>query len=320
MANATSPLVEQRVVAFALGHPECGPAWIAAELARPKWVGWDRAVDQRSMAGPAPPRPEHPGHTLWPGRRLCRPPSRSGRRRHQSGTGRSAGPVSWSSWTACASAGSAAPRARSGRTRLDVAWAYTWASLQVTRRNPSAQVDQRPGPHRGRRPGQPRLAAGAGDERQRPRVPLQRLPADHRCPGRPPPLHPRRPPPKPTAASSGSSRPSWSNAGSPPSPLDPRPHPRSRPGEGQALAKQALMRRHNSGQDILVEAQRGQLPREPTAGPAAAVAATGPEQQDRPGGPAYAPARSGASRACGPTAPAAATCANVRDGAGLHTV
>jgi hypothetical protein len=36
MANATSPLVEQRVVAFALGHPGFGPARIAAELARLK--------------------------------------------------------------------------------------------------------------------------------------------------------------------------------------------------------------------------------------------------------------------------------------------
>jgi transposase len=37
MANATSPLLEQRVVAFALGHPGFGPARIAAELAQPRW-------------------------------------------------------------------------------------------------------------------------------------------------------------------------------------------------------------------------------------------------------------------------------------------
>jgi transposase InsO family protein len=37
MANATSPLIEQRVVAFALGHPGFGPARIAAELAQPRW-------------------------------------------------------------------------------------------------------------------------------------------------------------------------------------------------------------------------------------------------------------------------------------------
>jgi hypothetical protein len=37
MANQTSVLVEQRVVAFALGHPGFGPARIAAELAQPRW-------------------------------------------------------------------------------------------------------------------------------------------------------------------------------------------------------------------------------------------------------------------------------------------
>jgi hypothetical protein len=39
MPNALSPLVEQRVVAFALGHPGSGPARSAAELARPLWGG-----------------------------------------------------------------------------------------------------------------------------------------------------------------------------------------------------------------------------------------------------------------------------------------
>ncbi len=39
MANQTSPFVEQRVVAFALGHPGFGPARISAELRREKWGG-----------------------------------------------------------------------------------------------------------------------------------------------------------------------------------------------------------------------------------------------------------------------------------------
>jgi transposase InsO family protein len=39
MPNATSPLVEQRVLAFALAHPTVGPQRIAAELRRPKWGG-----------------------------------------------------------------------------------------------------------------------------------------------------------------------------------------------------------------------------------------------------------------------------------------
>src|SRR4029450_11536823 len=45
MANQTSVLVEQRVVAFALGHPGFGPARIAAELARPKWGGAGRSAN-----------------------------------------------------------------------------------------------------------------------------------------------------------------------------------------------------------------------------------------------------------------------------------
>jgi transposase len=39
MPNQLSPLVEERIVAFALGHPGLGPKRIAAELARPKWGG-----------------------------------------------------------------------------------------------------------------------------------------------------------------------------------------------------------------------------------------------------------------------------------------
>jgi hypothetical protein len=50
MANATSPLVEQRVVAFALGHPGFGPARIAAELAQPRW-GQVRLSTSRALSG-----------------------------------------------------------------------------------------------------------------------------------------------------------------------------------------------------------------------------------------------------------------------------
>ena len=39
MPNQLSPLVEQRIVAFALGHPGLGPRRIAAELGRPHWGG-----------------------------------------------------------------------------------------------------------------------------------------------------------------------------------------------------------------------------------------------------------------------------------------
>ena len=39
MPNQLSPLVEERIVAFALGHPGLGPARIAAELRRERWGG-----------------------------------------------------------------------------------------------------------------------------------------------------------------------------------------------------------------------------------------------------------------------------------------
>jgi transposase len=37
MPNQLSPIVEQRIVAFALGHPGLGPKRISAQLARPEW-------------------------------------------------------------------------------------------------------------------------------------------------------------------------------------------------------------------------------------------------------------------------------------------
>ena len=39
MPNQLSPLVEQRIVAFCLGHPGLGPRRVAAQLARPEWGG-----------------------------------------------------------------------------------------------------------------------------------------------------------------------------------------------------------------------------------------------------------------------------------------
>jgi transposase InsO family protein len=39
MPNQLSPIVEQRIVAFALAHPGLGPRRIASELARPRWGG-----------------------------------------------------------------------------------------------------------------------------------------------------------------------------------------------------------------------------------------------------------------------------------------
>jgi transposase InsO family protein len=126
------------VVAFALGHPGFGPARIAAELAQPRWGqlrlspnGVWRVLRRHGLstrarryglvagyaAPPAPERPQppparhldvdHPGQ-LVQFDCLC-----IGRLSGTKGT----------VWQ---------------YTAIDVASAYTWATLQVTRRNPSA--------------------------------------------------------------------------------------------------------------------------------------------------------------------------------------
>jgi hypothetical protein len=109
MANQTSVLVEQRVVAFALGHPGFGPARIAAELARPKWGGILLSTNGSGGSCAATACPLGPSAMGWsPATR--RHPSRSGPSRRRSGTCRSITPGSWSSWTAFASAGCPGPR------------------------------------------------------------------------------------------------------------------------------------------------------------------------------------------------------------------
>ncbi len=37
MPNQLSKMVEERIVAFSLGHPGLGPKRVASELARPRW-------------------------------------------------------------------------------------------------------------------------------------------------------------------------------------------------------------------------------------------------------------------------------------------
>ncbi len=138
MANQTSVLVEQRVVAFALGHPGFGPARIAAELAQPRWGAirlsangvWrvlrrhglsTRAKRYGLVAGyTAPPEPQRPEPAPERHLQVSRPGELVqldcfciGRLSGTKG-------IVWQ------------------YTAIDVASAYTWATLQVTRRNPSA--------------------------------------------------------------------------------------------------------------------------------------------------------------------------------------
>ena len=112
MPNQLSPMVEQRIVAYALGHPGAGPDRIAAELGATKWGGivvspngvWrvlrrhglnTRAKRLALVAGYAAP---------------YEPPRAAPTEQHIQVDG----PASWSASTASSSAGCAAPSTRSG--------------------------------------------------------------------------------------------------------------------------------------------------------------------------------------------------------------
>lgn len=139
MPNATSVLVEQRVVAFSLGHPGFGSLRIATELGRPKWGGirlspngvW-RVLRRHGLstrgkrlgliagyaAPPAPERraPEEPRHLAvdHPGELVQMDCFFIGRLSGSRG-------AVWQ------------------YTAIDVASSYVWASLHRTPRNPDAR-------------------------------------------------------------------------------------------------------------------------------------------------------------------------------------
>jgi transposase len=194
MANATSPLIERRVVAFALGHPGFGPARIAAELAQPCWGGiqlsangvW-RVLRRHGLQTRAR------GATGWspatlPHRRL------RGLRRRPSATWTWTIPVSRSSSIASASAGSAVPRAPCGSTPPST-WPRPTPGPCTSPAATPRLSGPAPSPAKWRPTWPPLAEAGAGHERQRPRVPLGHLPAGRGRPRRPAYIHPGRPTP-----------------------------------------------------------------------------------------------------------------------------
>jgi len=139
MANATPQHIEQRVLAFALGHPGFGPARIAAELRRAKWGGIvlstngvhrvlrrhglnTRAKRLGLVAGyaappepmPRPPQPERHLDVSRPGEMVQMDCFFIGRLSGAKG-------AVWQ------------------YTAIDVGSAYCWAELHLTPRNPSAR-------------------------------------------------------------------------------------------------------------------------------------------------------------------------------------
>ncbi len=139
MPNAITPVMEQQILAFALGHPGFGPKRISAELARDKWGGlqvspngvWrvlrrhglnTRKQRLALVAGyAAPPGPERP--EAAPERHLD--VSRPGEL------------VQFDCF--CIGRLSGTKGTVWQYTAIDVGSAYVWAELRVTPRNPHAR-------------------------------------------------------------------------------------------------------------------------------------------------------------------------------------
>ena len=139
MPNQIGPHLEQRIIAFSLGHPGYGPRRISAELARPKWGGlrisehgvWRVLVrvglNTRSKRlaliarhrdpyerRPDPPPPERHIDAQLPGQKVQLDCFYVGRLSGTKGT----------VWQ---------------YTAIDVASAYLWAELHTSQRNPRAR-------------------------------------------------------------------------------------------------------------------------------------------------------------------------------------
>jgi transposase InsO family protein len=220
MANATSPLIEQRVVAFALGIP--GSGQLASLPSSPGPIGVGSCSPPTGCGGCCAATASRPGlsATAWS----------PATRRRQFLNGRPRRPsaiwtciilaiwtciilASWSSSIASVSAASGTKGTVWQYTAIDVASAYTWATLQVTRRNPSAQWTSA-------------LARAVAADLAARGWKLERVMSDNAQEFRSATFqqtvaslgarHDFIGPavPRPTAVSSGSSRPSWRSAGS----------------------------------------------------------------------------------------------------------
>ena len=115
MPNQIGPHLEQRIIAFALGHPGLGPRRISAELAREKWGGI-RISEHGVWRVLRAVRPEHARQAPGVDRAPPRPLRAQARAAAARAPHRRHGPARRSSWTASTSAGCRAPRAPSGNT------------------------------------------------------------------------------------------------------------------------------------------------------------------------------------------------------------
>jgi len=115
MPNQLSVMVEQRIVAFSLGHPGLGPRRIASALARPEWGGLlvsPNGVYKTLVRHGLSTRARRLGLVAGDRAPYEPPPARQSPSR----TSTRAGLGSWSGSTAFSSAGCTAPPGRSGRS------------------------------------------------------------------------------------------------------------------------------------------------------------------------------------------------------------
>jgi hypothetical protein len=139
MPNQIGSHPEQRIIAFALGHPGYGARRMSAELARAKWGGIPH-LRARRLAGPAPRRPQHaqqaPGVDRAPPCPLRAPPRpAAGGVPHRRHDARQEGPARLLLRRPT--------RRHQGTvwqyTAIDVASAYCWAELHTSERNPRSR-------------------------------------------------------------------------------------------------------------------------------------------------------------------------------------
>ena len=131
MPNQTSPMVEQRVLAFSLAHPGFGPARISAELRRPKWGGIRLSTNGVHRALPATAcRPGPRGSRSSPATRH-RPHPRGPSSQNRD-TCRSITLGRWSRSTASSWGACQGPKARSGNTPRST-WGARFAGQSCTR-------------------------------------------------------------------------------------------------------------------------------------------------------------------------------------------
>ena len=143
MPNAISPLVEHRILAFAIGNPGLGPSRIAAELARPKWGGFQvspsgiwRVLRRNGLNTRSKRLALVAGYAAPPGPQLREP----GPERHLE-VDRPGELVQFDCFHIGRLTGTRGTLWQ--YTAIDVASAFVWAELHATPRNPSSRWTSR---------------------------------------------------------------------------------------------------------------------------------------------------------------------------------